>query len=120
MPLSSTRSAARSANAEPSSSSAETGIPDGLAVDAEGCIWIALYLGWRLLRLDPNGTVLRDIRSPVLNPTSLCFGGPDLDVLYVTSAVRRHAASELIQQPWAGALMSLRPGVSGLPEALIG
>ncbi len=98
----------------------EKGIPDGLVVDAEGCIWVALYLGWRILRLDPSGKVLRDIRTPVLNPTSLCFGGQDLDVLYVTSAIRKHGAPELISQPWAGSLMSLEAGVSGLPEAIFG
>ena len=96
------------------------GIPDGLAVDTNGHIWIALYLGWHILRVDPNGSVLDEIRTPVLNPTSVCFGGPDLDVLYVTSAVRKHPAPELAGQPWAGALMALRPGTRGLPESLFG
>lgn len=98
----------------------QRGIPDGLTVDAEGCIWIALYLGWHILRLDPNGRVLLELRTPVLNPTSLTFGGEHLDVLYVTSAVRRHQASELSGQPWAGALMAINPGVAGLPEAVSG
>lgn len=98
----------------------EKGIPDGLTVDAAGHVWIAVYLGWSVLRCDPNGRIVEEIRAPVLNPTSLCFGGSDLDVLYVTSAVRKHPAAELINQPWAGALMALRPGVTGLPEALFG
>ncbi|MBL8598948.1 MAG: SMP-30/gluconolactonase/LRE family protein [Devosia sp.] len=96
--------------------SRETGVPDGMAVDARGNVWIALYLGWHILCCDPNGRVLRSIRTPVLNPTSVAFGGPDLDTLYVTSAVRAHSASELAGQPWAGALMALRPGVAGLPD----
>lgn len=98
----------------------EKGIFDGMAIDATGHIWIALYLGWHIIRCDPDGRIVEEIRAPVLNPTSLCFGGPDLDVLYVTSAVRKHPAAELIAQPWAGALMALRPGVSGLPEPLFG
>ncbi len=96
----------------------ETGIPDGLAVDARGNIWIALYLGWRILCCSPNGAVVRELRTPVLNPTSLAFGGRDLDILYVTSAVRRHTAAELASQPWAGALMHIRPGVAGQPEEI--
>jgi sugar lactone lactonase YvrE len=79
-----------------------------------------MVLGWRIIRCDPNGRIIAEIRAPVLNPTSLCFGGADLDVLYITSAVRRHAAAELLGQPWAGALMSLRPGVAGLAENLFG
>jgi sugar lactone lactonase YvrE len=94
----------------------EAGIPDGLAVDSRGNIWIALYLGWRVLCVSPDGSVLRELRTPVLNPTSLAFGGPDLDVLYVTSAVRRHSAAELASQPWAGALMQFRAGVAGQAE----
>jgi sugar lactone lactonase YvrE len=98
----------------------QTGIPDGLTVDSRGNIWIALYLGWRLLCVRPNGSVMREIRTPVLNPTSLTFGGPDLDILYLTSAVRRHTAAELKPQPWAGALMQFRPGVTGQPEEVFG
>ncbi len=98
----------------------DAGIPDGLTVDAQGCVWIALYLGRRILRLDPDGSVLASIPVPVLNPTSLTFGGPDLETLYITSAVRRHSAADLRDQPWAGALLALRPGVAGLPEAIFG
>jgi sugar lactone lactonase YvrE len=98
----------------------ENGIPDGLTVDSRGNIWIALYLGWRILCVRPNGSVLREIRTPVLNPTSLTFGGPDLDILYITSAVRRHTGAELARQPWAGAIMQFRPGVTGQPEEIFG
>jgi sugar lactone lactonase YvrE len=98
----------------------ETGIPDGLTVDSRGNIWIALYLGWRILLVNPDGKVRREIRTPVLNPTSLTFGGPDLDILYITSAVRRHTGAELAGQPWAGALMQFRPGVTGQPEGIFG
>ena len=98
----------------------EKGIPDGLKVDAEGCLWVAVYLGRRILRLDATGKILSTIPMPVLNPTSLTFGGPDLGTLFITSAVRRHPAADLRDQPWAGALMAMRPGVSGLPESVFG
>ncbi len=98
----------------------ETGIPDGLTVDSRGNIWIALYLGWRILCVRPNGSVLKEIRTPVLNPTSLTFGGPDLDILYITSAVRRHSRAEQARQPGAGAQKQFRPGVTGQPEEIFG
>jgi D-xylono/L-arabinono-1,4-lactonase len=62
------------------------GIPDGLAVDAEGCIWSAHWAGSAVVRHAPNGKVLGRIRLPVQNVTSVCFGGEDLDQLFITSA----------------------------------
>ena len=67
-------------------SSAETGVPDGLTVDSQGYIWSARWGGWRLDRYDPQGRLERSVRMPVEFPTSVIFGGADLDVLYVTSA----------------------------------
>ena len=63
-----------------------------------------------MLRISPAGEVDRVIEMPVKKPTKCCFGGPDLDVLYVTSL------GETDDSPHAGALMALRPGVKGLPE----
>jgi D-xylonolactonase len=62
------------------------GIPDGLAVDAEGCIWSARWGGAAVVRHAPNGEVLGSIQFPVKNVTSVCFGGENLDRLFVTSA----------------------------------
>ena len=62
------------------------GLPDGLTVDSEGCVWSAQWGGWRLTRYDPDGKVERVVKLPVPNPTSCVFGGPDLTDLYVTSA----------------------------------
>jgi sugar lactone lactonase YvrE len=89
------------------------GVPDGLAVDAEGGIWLALFGGHRVIRLDADGRLDREIRLPVSHPTSVAFGGPDLTDLYVTSATRALSAAELAEQPLAGALLRLRPGVAG-------
>lgn len=86
------------------------GRPDGGCVDAEGYYWSAAIDGGQLLRISPAGSVDRVIDMPVKKPTKCCFGGPDLDVLYVTSL----GATD--DSPHAGALMALRPGVKGLVE----
>ncbi len=57
------------------------GRPDGLTVDAEGCLWSALWDGWCIRRFDPQGRVMQDLRVPVPRPTSVTFGGPDLKTL---------------------------------------
>ncbi|MCT8159955.1 SMP-30/gluconolactonase/LRE family protein [Pseudoruegeria sp. SHC-113] len=64
----------------------EQGKPDGLCVDAEGAIWVAFWDGARVERLAPDGAVLARYPLPVKRPTSLCFGGPDLQTLFITSA----------------------------------
>ena len=65
------------------------GRPDGAAVDVQGCYWVAMFEGGRLLRLSPEGDVLREVTLPVRCPTMPCFGGPDLKTLYITTA-REH------------------------------
>jgi sugar lactone lactonase YvrE len=96
---------------------AEPGIPDGSTVDAEDCLWCAEYGGWKVTRFAPDGRRLRSIELPVQQPTSCMFGGPDLDVLYVTTASQRLNAGERAQQLLAGALLAMDVGVRGLPEA---
>jgi sugar lactone lactonase YvrE len=91
-------------------------IPDGATVDAEGCIWCAEYDGWRITRFSPDGRRLRSIDLPLQRPTSCMFGGPDLDVLYVTTASQKLSADELARQPLAGALLAMKVGAKGLPE----
>jgi len=94
-----------------------SGRPDGSCVDAEGCLWNAEYGAWRLVRYTPRGKVDRVVELPVANPTCCCFGGEDLGTLYVTTATQRLTPEELAQQPLAGSLLALRPGVKGLAEA---
>ena len=89
---------------------AELGRPDGLAVDAEGGVWIALWGGGAVQRFTPGGTLNERIELPVANVTSCCFGGTDLATLFVTTAARGAA-----HEPLAGALFACRPGVRGLP-----
>lgn len=99
-------------------SSAESGVPDGLTVDSQGCIWSARWGGWRLDRYDPDGRLMRSVAMPVEFPTSVMFGGADLDVLYVTSARVDVPADWRPQRPLDGDLFCLKPGVGGLPEPL--
>jgi len=90
------------------------GAPDGLTVDQDGFVWSAHWDGWRVTRYDPAGAIERAIALPVPRPTSLCFGGADLSILYVTSARIGLSASALEFAPLSGALFAIRPGVSGL------
>lgn len=98
--------------------SGEAGLPDGACVDAEGCLWVAMWGGGGLLRLSPGGEIIARIPLAVLNPTCPCFGGPDLATLYVTSARFGLPAGRAPAQD--GALLALRPGVRGRPEHLWG
>jgi sugar lactone lactonase YvrE len=91
------------------------GLPDGMAVDSEGGVWVCLFGGGELRRYGEDGALEARVEVPVTNPTSAAFGGPDLRTLYVTSA--RHLLSEeqLASEPVAGAVLALEPGVAGLP-----
>ena len=93
------------------------GRPDGSCVDAEGYLWNCEYGGWRVLRYAPDGRIDGAIPVPVANPTCCCFGGPDLRTLYITSATQRLTAAQLAEQPLAGSLFAVRPGVAGLAES---
>lgn len=94
--------------------------PDGACVDADGCLWIAMFAGSRIVRHAPDGRVDRVIPLPVTNPTCLAFGGADFRTLYVTTARKFLSPATLAQEPWAGSLLALEPGVAGLPEAMFG
>src|SRR5206468_663175 len=65
---------------------ADLGVPDGLTVDADGFIWLAIWGGWCVRRYSPRGELEREIRLPVSQVSSCTFGGPDLRDLYATSA----------------------------------
>jgi sugar lactone lactonase YvrE len=93
------------------------GRPDGSCVDAEGCLWNADYGAARVVRYTPAGKVDRSFALPVTNATCCCFGGKDLDTLYITTATQRLTPEELVKQPLAGSLFALHPGVRGLPES---
>ncbi|HCL27782.1 MAG TPA: hypothetical protein DIC52_05020 [Candidatus Latescibacteria bacterium] len=89
---------------------------DGMAIDAEDKLWVAVFGGWDVRRYDPDtGELLRDLRLPFGYVTSCAFGGANLDELYVTSAVVGLDDETLAEQPLAGSLVKLDPGVAGVP-----
>jgi sugar lactone lactonase YvrE len=93
----------------------ELGLPDGMTVDAEGHLWVAFYQGWSVRRYAPDGRLDRVVKLPVERVTSCAFGGPDFADLYVTSATDGITESGLREQPMAGGLFVVRPGVQGRP-----
>jgi sugar lactone lactonase YvrE len=93
------------------------GTADGAAVDDDGCYWLTQPPASRVVRYDPKGRIDRVIEMPVSQPTCCAFGGPAMDILYVTSAKYRMPAEKLAREPLAGSLFAVRPGVSGPAEA---
>jgi len=92
------------------------GYPDGLCVDAEDHVWGAHWAGGRITRYRPDGTKERVLEIPAPNVTSCCFGGADLDVLYVTTARIGLDEAALQRAPLAGGLFAVTGlGVQGKP-----
>ncbi len=91
------------------------GLPDGMTVDAEGGLWIALHGSGSIRRYTPDGRVDRVVRVPVAMVTCCAFGGPDLTDLYITTMSLGMSAEGRRAQPLAGGLFRCRPGVCGLP-----
>jgi sugar lactone lactonase YvrE len=89
------------------------GRPDGAAVDAEGCYWICGNDAGLIHRFTPAGKLDQSLVVPVKKPTMCAFGGPKLDTLYVTSI---RPGGDISDQPLAGGVFALRPGVRGLEE----
>ncbi len=92
------------------------GFPDGLTVDADGCVWNAHYDGWRINSYTPDAKVDRVIRMPVQHVTSLTFGGSGYRMLYVTTSCLRLDEAQRASQPDAGHVFALDPLAQGLPE----
>lgn len=96
--------------------SAAAGFPDGLTVDADGCVWVAMFAGGALRRFTPAGRQDAVIPLPVSRPTSCAFGGPGMTDLFVTTAYRDLTEAQRSAEPLAGRLLRLRPGPAGLPS----
>ncbi len=93
------------------------GAPDGATVDAEGYVWSAAVYSGQIVRFAPDGSIDRVIKMPVLKVTSMNFGGPDLDILYVTSMARPPLPRFPEDGPMAGNLFAIHGlGVRGIPE----
>jgi sugar lactone lactonase YvrE len=97
----------------------DEGLLDGLCVDADGCVWVALAFGGQVRRYAPDGTLLTTLRVPASVSTCCAFGGAELDVLFVTSGTVTLTDAERAAQPAAGAVFALRPGVAGRSTNLL-
>ena len=96
----------------------ENAYPDGLAVDAEGTLWVAMFGGGCVRRFRPDGTLNGAIEFPCSHVTKLVFGDADLRTAYVTTARKGLSAEALATQPLAGGLFRFRVDVPGLPQNL--
>jgi sugar lactone lactonase YvrE len=94
--------------------------PDGLTLDAEGCVWLALWGSGELRRYTPDGRLDTVVRLPAWQVTSAAFGGPDLGTLFVTTAREGLTPAEQAEQPHAGDIFACTPGVTGRPPFLFG
>ena len=99
----------------------EGGTFDGMTIDEEGMLWIAIYNGWCVRRYDPDsGDVLQSVSVPVSEVTSCALGGENLDELYITSASENFTENEWEDQPLSGSLLRVKVGVRGLPAYSFG
>ena len=96
---------------------ADVGSPDGLAMDDEGCLWLATWGSGAVRRFAPDGSPLTVVNVPVPATSSCAFGGADLGDLYITTATYNLTEAELEESPNAGGLFRCRPGARGLPIA---
>ncbi|WP_405925756.1 SMP-30/gluconolactonase/LRE family protein [Streptomyces sp. NBC_00035] len=92
--------------------SVDEGFPDGLTVDADGCVWVALWDGGAVRRYTPDGELDRVIELPVLRPTACAFGGTDLTDLYITTARTGLEAPH----PLSGSVLVVPGAGKGLPQ----
>lgn len=90
--------------------------PDGACIDAEGRLWTAFFGGHKVGRYGPGGELDLVIEMPVSHATCICFGGPDLETLYITTASKFLSEEQLAAEPLAGALLAVDGVGRGLPE----
>jgi len=94
----------------------DTGIPDGVTVDAEGHIWVAIWGEGAIRRYTPDGALERRITLPASQVTNMTFGGADYGDLYITTAQVGLTPEQLEAEPLAGSTFVCRPGVQGRPS----
>lgn len=93
----------------------EDGYPDGMAMDVDGCLWVAHWGGGRVTQFDAQGLRLRTIELPVHNVSNVCFGGASLDRMFASSARKGLSSQQLAERPLGGGLFEFDPGTRGLP-----
>ena len=90
------------------------GRPDGAAVDTEGCYWTAMFDGFRIARISPQGETLEEHDLPVRCPTMVCFGGEDMKTLFITTTRQNMTEEELTKYPLSGSIFFMRTDVPGV------
>ncbi len=90
--------------------------PDGATVDAAGNYWIALFNDFAVHCYSPSGVLLAELKLPTRDITSVTFGGPALDTLFITTARKRLSDAELAEQPMAGRVLQVKTSARGLIE----
>ena len=93
---------------------AADGYPDGITIDADDHLWVALWDGWGVRRYAPDGNLVGEVALPCARVTKLAFGGPGLATAFVTTARAGLDAAALADQPLAGGLFAFDPGVAGV------
>ena len=91
-------------------------LPDGLTIDQDGCLWVAMALAGKVVRLTPRGAIDGTVEVPSTFVTSCTFGGASLDTLFITSGRAGRPSDELATQPHAGAVFVVRTGARGFAE----
>ncbi len=94
----------------------DAGMPDGLTVDSEGGVWAAHWGGWRVTRHDPAGKLERTVKVPTEIVTSVGFGGPEMNELYITTAWYSLSEEQRKEQTQAGDLFRIKTNVQGIVE----
>ncbi len=99
----------------------ESGLPDGMTIDANGNLWIALFGGGKVICADPeSGNTLAEVTVPARKVTCPTFGGADFSTLYLTTAWENSSPQERENDPLGGSLFAVQPGVKGLPSFRFG
>ena len=93
----------------------DAGNPDGMTLDAEDHLWVALWDGWAVERYSPDGTLELRVDVPAAQTTSCTFGGADLGTMFITTAQKEFPDGGKPDQPHAGGLFACRTGVRGRP-----
>jgi len=96
--------------------SPDEGLPDGLTVDAEGGLWCGHYGGSRVTRFRPDGSVERVYQLPCPIAPGVCFGGPEMTTLFVTTGWSPGVERVEDESGPGGAVLAIETGIKGLPE----
>lgn len=94
--------------------------PDGMAVDSEGTLWVAMWDGGCVRRYSTSGELIEIVELPVTRVTSVAFGGAQMDQLFITTARHGLSANQLLSEPLAGAIFVVEPRVPGQSPQLFG